>query len=74
MNGNPITWGPPVVDVPDGATIRMPGLYEDGDGGAHVGYTYSDIDDFSVMPDLPTAVGTVGWAIESWGSVKNRYR
>jgi hypothetical protein len=75
VNGTPISWGPPAgtIYVPDGAAIRMPGDYEDGDGGPHVGTTSSDVDLFSVTPTA-TAVDEVAIRESSWGGIKNHFR
>jgi hypothetical protein len=76
VNGTPITWGPApgTIYLPDGVTIRMPGFYEDGDGGAHIGLTSSDVDAFSVAPTGMTSVGaTADHAVATWGGVKDRF-
>jgi len=77
VDGNPIPWGPPAgtAYVPDGAWVHLPGDYTDGDGGAHVGVTSSDVDAFSIMPDIPTSVAKgAGVEAGTWGRLKDLYR
>jgi hypothetical protein len=49
VDSQPVT-GLPTGHVPDGVQISLPGYYEDGDGGAHVGVTTSEVTFFSIAP------------------------
>ncbi len=61
--------------VPEDARIRMPGIYEDGDGGPHSGVTSSSVDFFSIVA-VPSSVPDLTPRVElgSWGEVKAAYR
>jgi hypothetical protein len=56
--------GIPVGTVAEGSKVFLPGLYEDGDGPPHSGYTCSSCDYFSIAQS--------GTALEpsSWASIK----
>jgi hypothetical protein len=47
IDGQPVA-GLPTGVVPSNVRITLPGYYTDGDGGAHVGLTTSDISYFSI--------------------------
>lgn len=49
VDSQPVT-GLPAGHVPDNVRISLPGYYMDGDGGAHVGLTTSEVADFSIEP------------------------
>ncbi|MBK9471248.1 MAG: T9SS type A sorting domain-containing protein [bacterium] len=46
VDGTPIGFGPAAIAMPDLVHARLPGMYSDGDGGAHVGVTSSSVDRF----------------------------
>jgi hypothetical protein len=47
VDGQPVS-GIGTGSVVDGSYVFLPGLYEDGDGLPHVGFTSSTVDDFSI--------------------------
>jgi hypothetical protein len=55
--------------------IRLPGHYEDGDGGPHSGVTSSDVERFQVGGGSSSApAGPAGIALTSWGRIKKTFR
>ena len=74
VNGQPITWGPASVYVPGDIKVRMPGLYQDGDGEPHVGFTSSDVDFISLDGDVSTAVREANVQPTTWARIKTSFR
>jgi hypothetical protein len=64
----------PSGPVPEDCRVLMPGIYEDGDGDPHIGYTTSVIDNFSISP-LTSGVGgsAPNASIVSWGRIKQGF-
>ncbi|MBN1433286.1 hypothetical protein JW921_00900 [Candidatus Fermentibacterales bacterium] len=63
VDGQPVG-GIPTGMVAEGSRVYLPGLYEDGDGLPHVGYTCSTADNFSIAPPI-------GLAPSTWASIKS---
>ena len=63
VDGQPVS-GIPVGTVAEGSFVFMPGLYEDGSGPPHQGFTSSTVDNFSIEE--------AGTPLErsTWGEIK----
>ena len=66
VDGQPVS-GIPVGNVVDGSYVFLPGLYQDGDGLPHVGFSSSTVDNFSISYS-----GTL-LDRSTWGQLKALY-
>ncbi|NOQ21180.1 MAG: hypothetical protein GQ565_00840 [Candidatus Aegiribacteria sp.] len=66
VDGQPVP-GIGTANIAEGSYVYLPGLYEDGDGLPHVGFTSSTVDNFSITES--------GMALEisTWGELKTLY-
>lgn len=59
VDGQPVP-GIGTGNIADGSYLYLPGLYEDGDGLPHVGFTSSTVDNFSIT-EAATALERLTW-------------